>query len=269
MSFSVLMSIYKGEKVKYLKQALDSVMTQTLQPSEVILMEDGPLTEELYKVINDYKKQYPILKTYQIQKNIMLGRALAKGLTLCSNEIVARMDTDDIALPDRFQKQYDYLINHPTISVIGSSIQEFSDDHLFYAKKHMPETTKEIRNYIKYRNPLNHMTVMFRKTDVLKSGNYRHIPLLEDYDLWNRMIVRGYQFHNLPDVLVKARTNDDRYTKRGGWKYCRTFFRLRIMQYRLGILNKWELIKGLIGTMIMTLTPDWGRRIAYHFFLRK
>lgn len=269
MSFSVLMSIYKGEKVEYLKQALDSIMVQTLQPSEVILMEDGPLTKELYTVINEYKAQYPILKTYQIQKNVMLGRALAKGVRLCSNEIVARMDTDDIALPNRFQKQYDYLIKNPTISVIGSSIQEFSDDHLFSAKKYMPETTKEIREYIKYRNPLNHMTVMFRKKDVLKAGNYRHIPLLEDYDLWNRMIVKGYQFHNLADVLVKARTNYERYTKRGGWKYCRTFFKLRIMQYQLGILNKWELIKGLIGTTIMTLTPNWSRRIAYHFFLRK
>lgn len=268
MSFSVLMSVYNGENPKYLKQALDSVIQQTLQPDEIVLIEDGPLTKELYRIITTYKKKYPIIKTYQFKKNVMLGRALAKGVKLCSNNIIARMDTDDIALSNRFELEYEYLKTHPEISVVGSSIQEFNDDHTLSARKSMPRMEKEIRNYIKYRNPLNHMTVMFRKSDVIHSGNYRHFPFLEDYDLWSRMLAKGYQFYNLSDILVRVRTNKDRCDKRGGIKYCQTFIKLRYMQYRLGILNKLEFIKSLIGTMIMTLTPNWSRQIAYHFFLR-
>ena len=269
MSFSVLMSIYKGENPNYLKQAFDSLIAQTLQPSEVLLIEDGPLTKELYDVINIYQKRYPILKTYVFHENVMLGRALAKGVLLCSNEIIARMDTDDIALPERFEKQYKYLKSHPRVSVVGSAIEEFNDKKTLYSQKYMPKTTKQIRRYIKYRNPINHMTVMFRKADVLCAGNYRHYPLLEDYDLWNRMINKGYMLHNLSDILVKARTNENRYAKRGGFEYFKTFTKLRLLQYQLGILNKLELINSLIGTMIMTLTPNWSRKIAYHFFLRK
>lgn len=269
MSFSVLMSVYKGENPNYLKQALDSIIEQSLQPDEIILIEDGPLTKELYQVITTYKKYYPIIKTYQFKENVMLGRALAKGVQLCSNNIIARMDTDDIALPNRFELEYQYLVAHPEISVIGGGIQEFNDNNTLCARKYMPSIEKDIKIYIKYRNPLNHMTVMFRKEDVLHSGNYRHFPLLEDYDLWNRMLAKGYKFYNLSDVLVRARTNQNRYNKRGGLKYCVTFIKLRYMQYRLGVLNKLELIKSLIGTMIMTLTPNWSRQIAYQFFLRK
>lgn len=269
MSFSVLMSVYKGENPAYLKQALDSIVEQTFLPGEIVIIGDGPLTKELYYVITRYKKNYPMIKTYYLKQNVMLGRALAKGIKFCNNDIVARMDTDDIALPNRFELEYKYLKEHPEVSVVGSNIQEFNDDNTLFARKEMPITSSDIKKYIKYRNPLNHMTVMFRKSDVLLAGNYRHFPLLEDYELWNRMLAKGYLFHNLPYVLVKVRVNKERCAKRGGIRYCMTFIKLRYMQYNLGILSGLEFVKSLIGTIVMTVSPNWSRRIAYNFFLRK
>lgn len=269
MKFSVLMSVYKAEKPKYLKKSLESIINQTLLPDEVVLVIDGRLTPSLYRVIEEFQREYKILKTYTFENNVMLGRALAQGLNLCSNEIVARMDTDDIALPHRFERQYYYLMNNINISVVGCAIEEFNDQNTLNYKKYMPNNMREIRRYIKYRNPFNHMTVMFRKSDVLRVGNYRHFPLLEDYDLWNRMLAKGYVFANIDDILVKVRANDDRYAKRGGIQYFKQFTKLRVMQYQLKILNKFEFVKSLFGTMVMTLVPNRGREIAYRFLLRK
>ena len=192
MGFSVLMSVYQKEKPEYLRQALQSVMHQSLEPQEIVLMQDGKLTEELYQVIEECKNECPYLKIYEIPDNVGLGRALAKGVLLCSNELIARMDTDDIAKEDRFEIQYNYMKAHADVAVTGGFMEEFDDqDASYHSIKQMPEYMEEILKYARYRNPLNHMTVMFRKDSVLQAGNYRHFPYLEDYDLWSRMLTQG------------------------------------------------------------------------------
>lgn len=268
MGFSVLMSVYAKEKEEYLIEALESVFSQTLIPNEVILVEDGPLPSKLKRAINIYQKKYMQLVTFQFEEHVQLGRALAKGIELCSYDLIARMDTDDIAVPERFERQYTYMKEHPKVSVCGGWMEEFNDKGDYLKIKRMPEHDQEIRKYSKYRNPLNHMTVMMRRQKVLSAGNYRHFPYLEDYDLWNRMLMDAGQFHNIPEVLVKMRNNDDIYERRGGMAYFKQYARLRKEQRKMGLLNRREYGVSYFLTMIMTLQPAVLRKSCYRYFLR-
>lgn len=269
MGFSVLMSVYRKEKPEYLAEALSSVSRQSMMPNEIVLMEDGPLTAELEWVITEFQKEHSELVTYRLEENVQLGRALAKGVELCSYELIARMDTDDIALPDRFERQYQYMEQNPEIAVCGGWLEEFDDTETYSKKKTMPETQKELYQYAKYRNPLNHMTVMFRRAAVLDAGNYRHFPLLEDYDLWIRMLAGGCQIYNLPYVLVRMRTSDGMYGRRGGITYYRRYRELRREQMQLGMYGRAGYVFALLVTAVMTLQPVSLRKIAYRSMLRK
>lgn len=267
---SVLMSVYVKEKPEYLQAALESIVTQTYQVNEIMLIEDGPLTEQLYDVIHAYQEKYPeIIKRFAFEKNQQLGRALAKGVELCSNELVARMDTDDIAMPDRIEKQAAYMHAHPEVHVLGGAIREFNDEGTTDRVKLMPKTQEEIREYVKIRNPLNHMTVMFRRSAILEAGNYKHFPFLEDYSLWSRMLAKGYQIRNVDDILVRARTSMALVKRRSGWAYYKDFSKLRKFQYELGLLNNFEYIKTSIGTFVVLMLPGSLKALLYKILLRK
>lgn len=267
---SVLMSVYIKEKPEYMQAALESIMTQTYPVDEVMLIEDGPLTEELYQVINEYKNKYPeVIRTFAFEKNQQLGRALAKGVELCRNELVARMDTDDIAEPIRIEKQVAYMNANPKVHVLGGAIREFDDEGTTDRVKLMPKEQEEILEYVKVRNPLNHMTVMFRRSAILEAGNYQHFPFLEDYSLWSRMLSKGYQIRNLDEILVKARTSMALVKRRSGWAYYKDFARLRKFQYELGLLNKFEYIKTSIGTFVVLMLPGSLKALLYKVLLRK
>ena len=269
MQFSVLLSVYRKEKPEYLKMSLESIRLQTVEPDEIILIEDGVLTKELYLVIEEYLKVLPNMRVYKFDKNKGLGLALRKGVELSRYELVARMDTDDIAEPERFRIQMDFMENNPQISVCGGLMREFNDRGIISQVKNMPETQKEIWKYAKYRNPINHMTAMFRKADVLNAGNYRNFPYLEDYNLWSRMLVKGYKFYNIQKVLVKARVSDDLYNRRGGIAYCQRYLILRQIQRKIGLLKPWDYIKACGITILITLVPNTIRKLVYIKMLRK
>lgn len=267
---SVLMSVYVKEKPEYLKAAMDSILAQTYPVDEIMLIEDGPLTEPLYNLIRDYQEKYPsVIRTFAFEENRQLGRALAKGVELCSNELIARMDTDDIAEPDRIKKQVAYMEAHPKVHVLGGSIREFNDEGTIDRVKYMPLTQEEIYRYAKLRNPLNHMTVMYRRSAILEIGNYQHFPFLEDYSLWSRMLTKGYQIRNLEDVLVRARTSMALVRRRSGWDYFKTFSRLRKLQHELGLTNTLEYLKAMAGTFLMIMQPGFVKELAYKKVLRK
>lgn len=268
MGFSVLMSVYAKEKPEYFRQALESVVKQTLIPDEIVLIKDGALTRELEDVVLEFQTKYEILRTFQFKTNVQLGRALAKGVEMCQHDLIARMDTDDIAVSDRFEKQYQYMMEHPEISVLGGWMEEFNDEGTYSKIKRMPETSAELRSYAKYRNPLNHMTVMFRKEAVLQAGNYRHFPYLEDYDLWSRMLAKEMKFYNLQAALVKMRNNNDVYERRGGRMYFKQYMKLRKEQKSLGLFRFMEYMLALVLTAGMTLQPTKLRRTMYRSVLR-
>ncbi len=266
---SVLMSIYVKEKPEYLREAMDSVLAQTYPIDEILIIQDGPLTEELYSLLAYYQGKNTNIRTFAFEKNQQLGRALAKGVELCSNELVARMDTDDIAMPDRIEKQVAYMEAHPEVSVLGGSIREFNDEGTTDRVKYMPKTQEEIVEYAKLRNPLNHMTVMFRRSAILEIGNYQHFPFLEDYSLWSRMLTKGYQIRNMEDVLVRARTSMALVRRRSGWDYFKTFSTLRKLQHELGLTNTFEYMKAMAGTFVMIMQPGFVKEFAYKKVLRK
>ncbi|SER41478.1 glycosyltransferase [Lachnobacterium bovis] len=268
MGISVLMSVYKKEKPSYFKEALMSIINQTLQPDEIVLIKDGPLTDELEEVILDCLEIYPNIKTFQFKENVQLGLALQKGVKMCSNSLIARMDTDDIARKNRLQLQYEFLRKNTDVAVCGGAIQEFYDNGSYKSVKKMPQGFQNVRNYGKYRNPVNHMTVMFRKDAILDAGNYRHYPKLEDYDLWIRTMAKGYKLDNLSEILVEARTNEDFYSRRGGAGYGKRYLKLRSLEHKLKITNFIEYIISCILTVAMVYSPTKMRKVFYRKALR-
>lgn len=215
--YSVLMSIYKKEKAEYFQTALLSMIDQTVKPDEIVLVEDGPLTKDLYAVIEHYKAYLNIVVN---EKNLGLGLALNRGLVVCRNNLVARMDTDDIAVPNRCEKQLKYMEDHPNTTIVGGQIEEFiTTPDKVVGKRVVPETDIELKEYMKKRCPFNHMTVMLKRDDVIRAGNYQDWFWNEDYYLWIRLAVEGCEFANLPETLVHTRVGADMYERRGGDKY--------------------------------------------------
>ncbi|SPW30947.1 putative glycosyl transferase [Edwardsiella tarda] len=161
--FSVLMSLYDKEKPEYLNECLESISHQTLMPDEIVIVLDGPVNINLMAILDKWIKIIPIV-IYKIERNVGLGNALNFGISKCKNEIIARMDTDDICMPNRFNIQIPLINAYPELSVLGSAIIEFSpDDKVFSGLKQMPLIHDNIVKYSKYRNPMNHMTVVFKK----------------------------------------------------------------------------------------------------------
>ena len=218
--FSLLMSTYENDNSEYFLKALNSVINQTVLPNEIIIVVDGPISEEYKEVIENQKDKYDIIKLIYLEKNSGLGNALKIGLEQCTYDIVARMDSDDIAKNDRFEKQLRILTDRTDISTVGGNISEFIDDeNNIISRRVVPEINEDIVKYMKKRCPFNHMTVMFRKKDVLSVGNYIEWHYNEDYYLWLRLYLNNYQFYNIQDDLVNVRVGKDMYKRRGGWKY--------------------------------------------------
>lgn len=265
------MSVYKKEKAEYLKLALNSVINQTLTPDEIVLVQDGELTEELYAVIEEYKQKYPaIVKSYALKQNQGLGKALNYGMEKCSNELIARMDTDDIAEPDRFKLQVQEFIKDKELALCGGQIAEFADNpNEITGYRNVPLKHNEILKFCKKRNPFNHMTVMFNKQAVQNVGGYQHMPYFEDYWLWARMLKAGFKAKNVDVVLVKVRAGQDMIARRGGWHYVKCIAKFEKALYKIGIINLFDLLVYTILRSIVAIIPESLRLVIYKWKLRK
>lgn len=227
-NFSILLSLYSKENPLFLHQALQSIWDQqTLKPDEIVLVKDGPLTKELEQVINKWKiKLKDIFNIITLPQNIGLGKALNEGVKACSNNWIFRMDTDDIALPDRFEKQVNYLKQHPDIVLLGGQIEEFiGSEKNITTKRLVPCESQEIISYAQKRSPFNHPTVAYRKDILEEVGLYQHHLLMEDYNLWIRILATGYKTANLPDTLLYMRT-DSMHGRRRGLQYIKSEWQL-------------------------------------------
>ena len=268
--FSVLMAVYKKEQPLFFKEALRSVFEQSLIPNEVVLVKDGPLTEELEQIIVDFSSKNEQLKVITLEKNQGLGEALRIGINACSFYLVARMDSDDICKPYRFEKQIAFLKEHKEITIVGSWIEEFSDcKEEIEAIRELPQEDKQLKIFMKWRNPFNHMTVMFRKKDILAVGGYQPFYLLEDYYLWNRLANANYYFANIGESLLWARGGYTMLERRGGWKYVVSESKLLKFMYRSGRINIVEFGANLMMKSIIRLIGKHLRHTIYTFFLRK
>lgn len=272
---SVLLSLYSREKPQYLREALSSIMEQTAMPAEVVMVLDGPVGDDLRGVLDEFSRRggdAPDFRIVRLDKNMGLGRALSEGLRHCGNELVARMDTDDVMMPHRMAEQYRYMASHPEIAVCGAWIDEFvvqedGSRHVVSTRR-LPVEHDDIFNFGKGRSPMNHPVVMFRKSRVEAAGGYEHFPLFEDYYLWVRMLCRGEKFHNLPESLLWFRLSDDVYKRRGGLRYAMDEVCLQRAIHRLGYISRVTMMKNVAIRFLVRLMPNGFRALIYKRLLR-
>lgn len=219
--FSVAMSVYKNDEPAFFDRALQSITElQTVPPDEIILVADGPLSDGLNTVIGKYLEKYDFFKVIRLEKNGGLGNALKIAVDNCSHGLIARMDSDDVAVPDRFYTQLKFFKNNPATDIVGGDITEFTGEETnVVSMRKVPSSNEEIVKFLKKRCPFNHMTVMFKKSAVLSAGGYKDLFWNEDYYLWIRMFENGAVMANTGTTLVNVRTGKDMFKRRGGFKY--------------------------------------------------
>lgn len=267
--FSVLMAIYKNDDPVWLKEAIDSVFNQTIIPNEVIVVHDGKIGKNLINVVDDCSKKYKCITFIGYEENQGLGFALNYGLKHCSNEIIARMDSDDICSNNRFEKELKILSGDSNITIVGSNVNEFigTKDNII-CRKIVPETMKDIKAYSKKRSPFNHPSVMFKKKDVISVGSYIELHRLEDYYLWYRLLQKGFKGYNIQEDLLYMRTTNDFYARRGKGVLKSRMILNKIM-LRDKYINIFEYAYINIIYLINACIPNFARKIIYKCFFRK
>ena len=237
MKFSVSMCVYGGDDPAYFEEALQSVVRQTLSPEEIVLTVDGPVPQEIERVVSACGEQTAAagiaFKVIRLERNVGHGEARRVSFENCACDLIALMDADDISLADRFEKQVSFLRSHPDVSVVGGYITEFisqtdpADVSHRAGSRWVPQNDAEIKSYMKKRCPMNQVTVMFRKKDVEEAGGYIDWYCEEDYYLWIRLALAGKNFGNIPENLVNVRVGEEMYQRRGGIRYFRSEARLQ------------------------------------------
>ena len=261
--YSVLMSVYFKEKAEYLRAAMDSIWNQTVRTDDFVLVCDGPLNEELDEVIREMEKHHRELHVIRLEKNSGLGNALNAGLKECRNELVARMDSDDIALPERCEKQLEVFESYKELSICSGTIQEFWEEQIM-GKRVLPAEQADIVAFSRKRNPFSHPAVMFRKCDVEKAGGYNEeYHLFEDYYLWVRMLKNGCRGYNLQEELLKMRTPLDAYKRRGGMKYARDMLRFHKWIRSSGWSSWKDYLTGAVPHAVVCVLPARLRGLVY------
>ena len=268
MKFSLLLSVYQGDEKDWLKLAFQSITNQTHLPDEIILVEDGKISRDLKEIIRTFeknKKKIP-LKVISLKQNQGLATALNKGIAACKYEWIARFDADDINLPDRFQKQVDFLRKNPNLDLLGGhSLEFFKISQTSFRVKKIPYNSLDVRAFAKKRNPFNHMTVFYKKSAVLKAGGYEDFPAMEDYHLWVKMLLLNFRLVNLPENFVLQRANQKMFARRRGLKYLKTEWRLHSFFLKSNFINLLEFIRNIILRSAVRLIPAFLLQWAYGF----
>tara|TARA_X000000950_G_scaffold288821_1_gene407639 strand:- start:1728 stop:2549 length:822 start_codon:yes stop_codon:yes gene_type:complete len=255
--FSVLLSVYNNESSENLISSLESVLVnQSVLPDQVVLVVDGYICEELDNIIEEFKTSFENLHIIRLKLNKGLANALNEGLKYCDHELVFRMDTDDISLPNRFETQLEFMTLNDDIAVCGSYVLEFdeNEDDIISTRK-VPLSHEEIIKFCKYRNPMSHPSVCFRKSAVLDSGSY---PLLypEDYLLWIKMIMAGFRFANIPSFLLKMRTNNA-FIERRGFEFLLGELKIYFFLYKIGWISIIHLVRVTLQRAFLRLAPSF------------
>lgn len=269
-NYSVLMSVYYKEKPEYLKAAIDSVLKQTVKTDDFVIVCDGELTEGLDKVIAEYAANYSgLFNVYRLNHNMGLAKALNNGILQCKNEIIARMDSDDINAPDRMEKQI-RMMNQQDVQIVGSNIIEFTEDISNTKNRRIvPETNEEIVSFAKKRSPFNHPSVMYRKSAVVKSGFYEDYRFFEDYNLWVTMLHKGFRGYNIQETLLYMRGGEDMYRRRGGFSYVKCIVKFKWHLKKMGFIGMGTFLFSAAAHSFVSIVPNGVRTFVYAKLLRK
>ncbi|WP_424475219.1 glycosyltransferase [Oceanobacillus kimchii] len=269
--YSVLMSIYEKENPKFFKLSLESMIKQSLPPSEIVIVKDGKLPEKLERVIEKYQISYPnLFSIVPLKKNVGLGKALNEGLKVCKYELVARMDTDDISTSKRCELQVNEFITDSNLTIIGSNIDEFYDNpDQIVSSRVVPSQHKEILKFAKRRNPFNHPSVMYKKTEVLQCGGYGDFRRNQDLDLFVRMLHNGCIGKNIDESLLLFRANEDNLKRRKSWTKCKSYTAMIYNFWRKGYSSLWDLLVVTASQVIVLVAPASFLEWLSNNYLRK
>lgn len=265
MQYSVLMSLYKKENPEWFCEAVESILKQTVKPDEIVIVEDGLLPDILEKKVCDYENKYESLfKIIRNTKNQGLGIALNCGLNECRNEFVARMDTDDISVPNRCEIELKYLEKHPETVLVGSNVYEFSGSvNDILDKRVVPSSYEEIFKFAKKRNPFNHPTVMFRKSKIIEAGGYSSLRYGQDYELFGRMLIKGYRLENVDECLLYFRRDDKTFEKRKNKESIRCYIET-VKEFKRQGFSSWKDVMFVITSQrILSILPSSIISILY------
>ncbi len=269
IKFSVLMSVYYRDKKEYLKEAIESIINQTLLPNELVIVEDGPLSSEMNTLLTKYTQKYKWIKLVKLAKNRGLGEALREGVKYCKYEYIARMDADDFSLPNRFEKQVDFLQRNPEIDLLGGYIFEYDEKLITpISIREVPLKEEQIKKFMKARNPFNHVSVIFKKSAVLLSGNYESMLYFEDYYLWCKMISNNCNVININEILVNVRAGKSFFKRRGGIDYAKAVIHFEKSIMKLGIIKRSECIKFIFIKLVIAISPAFLKKYVYMKKLR-
>lgn len=269
--FSVCMSVYRNDRPLDFVTAVHSIVRQTAPPDEIIIVVDGPVPGSIDDALYALSIEFDRIKIIRLKEN--MGHAIARqtGLDAASNNLCAVMDSDDISVPDRFEKQLRAFDEHPDVSVVGGLINEFvgSPDHVVGTRM-VPENDAEIKKYLKARCPVNLVTVMLKRDDIQAAGGYQDWYCEEDYYLWVRLAMRNYQFYNIQENLVNVRVGDGMYRRRGGWKYFKSEAALQKYMWTNGMISLPRLAFNIFGRwVVQVLMPNKIRGFIFQKLFRK
>ncbi|MFT3952369.1 MAG: glycosyltransferase [Oscillospiraceae bacterium] len=255
--YSVMMSVYAKETPQYLKMSIESMLGQTCPPDELVLVCDGRLGEGLERCVIRFEQLYPtVFKAVRLKENVGTGNAANAGIAACRNEIIVKMDSDDVALPFRCEKQLAYLKRHPETQLLGGFIEEFdSDTGAVIAVKKTPVTHEEILRYARRRNPINNQTLVFQKSFVMKNGGYKAMTRCEDYDFITRMLIAGARAANLPEVLVRYRVDAGNYERRRNFANTKAFIQVRRGLLKAGFSSLADFLIPSAAQIILFILP--------------
>ena len=272
LPFSVAMSVYKNDSPQFLERALESITKkQTIVPNEILLVVDGPIAVELNEVIEKYSLEYKNLKVIRLPENKGLGNALKIAVENCHYEFIARMDSDDVSLENRFEQQLTFFKQNENIDIVGGDITEFiGEESNIIGQRTVPMQDKKIKEYMKKRCAMNHVAVMYKKSSVLRVGNYQDWPWNEDYYLWVRMLKEGCRFANTGTILVNVRVGEDMYRRRGGWRYFKSEAKLQKYMKKNKIIGFGTYVMNVAKRFIVqVLLPNKIRGWVFKKFARK
>lgn len=263
---SVVMAVYKNDKAPWVRESIDSIMAQTLKADEIIVVVDGPIPTDIEDVLSSYSDS---IKVIRVKDNTGLWNALNVGIAAARNELIARMDSDDIALPDRLALQVEEFRKDRTLSLVGGQVSEFYQDaSSIIGQRSVPQEHVDIVKFSKRRSPFNHPTVMYDKTAILAVGGYRQLRRSEDYDLWMRLLDAGYKTRNLSSSVLLFRVDNNGIARRTAWGTAREQISTRGSLYREGYIGFGDLAVVSIGYILACLAPVGVTRYLYRRLLR-
>lgn len=269
MEYSVLMTVYKNDNPQYFKLALNSMINQTKKPNEIVLVNDGPIPKTLQNIIDELNFDN-IINQIELKENVGLGLALNEGLKVCKNELIARMDSDDISLPERCAKQVKEFEKNNKLDIVGLQVKEFSGDvENIVGERKVPTSNEEIYKFSKTRDPFNHPTVMYKKSKVIQAGCYGNYRKNQDTALWIEMLKKNAVCLNLNDDLFRFRFDENTYKKRKNWLNTKLLIQIRKKAYHSGFNTFREYMYIVCAQLGIYIMPTGFQKFLYKHFLRR